>query len=153
MPAALFTAFPLLMLWLPACSAEKTDQPGTGGPTVGGIRAGGGEGPFPRGRGKEAAPVARTGGRVAVERAVLSSAGGQDLVHARVDYEGSWVWPRCSLLEGPDVEAARRIIGGREPPRTQGYTRPLWEESVWDAQDTAALAHVERQTDVGVPQS
>jgi hypothetical protein len=40
-------------------------------------------------------PVTRMGGRVAVERAVLTSAGEADLVHARVEYEGSWVWPRC----------------------------------------------------------
>lgn len=76
-------------------------------------------------------PVARTDGRVYVERAVLSSAGDADLVQARVAYRGSWVWPRCSLLEDPDVETIHETIESREPPRAQGYTRPLWEESLW----------------------
>lgn len=116
---------------LSACSSEevhrldKDENPGES------IRAGGG-GPFPRGRGVEAVPVARTGGRVSIERAVLSSAGEADLVHVRVEYEGSWVWPRCSLLEKPDVEAVRETIRSREPPRSEGYTRGLWEESLWD---------------------
>ena len=129
-PASLFTAFALLVLWLPGCSAEETDRRDTGGPTVESIRAGGG-GPFPRGRGGEAAPIARTGGRVAVERTVLSSAGERDLVYARVEYEGSWNWPRCSLLEAPDVAAVRGTIEDREVPRAQGYTRVLWEEGLW----------------------
>jgi hypothetical protein len=68
---------------------------------------------------------------VAVERAVLSSAGDADLVQARVGYRGSWIWPRCSLLEGPDVEAVRETIVRREPPLEEGFTRVLWEESLW----------------------
>jgi hypothetical protein len=75
--------------------------------------------------------IARTGGRVSVERAVLSSAGEADLVHVRVEYEGSWVWPRCSLLEGSNAETVRRTIETRDPPTAQGYTKPLWEESLW----------------------
>ncbi len=29
------------------------------------------------------------------------------------------------------MEAVRRAIESREPPREQGFTRPLWEESLW----------------------
>ena len=68
---------------------------------------------------------------MAVERAVLSSAGETDLVHARVEYGDAWVWPQCSLLEGPDVEAVRGIIGSRQPPKDEGFTRTLWGESLW----------------------
>jgi hypothetical protein len=74
---------------------------------------------------------------VSIERAVLSSAGDADVVHARVEYGGSWVWPRCSLLEGPDVEAVRETIGSREPPRSEGYTSGLWEESLWNERESS----------------
>ena len=73
---------------------------------------------------------------MSVERAVLSSAGETDLIQARVGYEGSWVWPRCSLLEGRDVAAVRRTVESREPPRAQGYTKVLWEESLWDEHES-----------------
>lgn len=112
-----------------ACSSEEARRPDRNEAPEESVRVGGG--PFPHGRGVEAVPVARSGGRVSVERAVLSSAGDADLIHARVEYGGSWIWPRCSLLEGPDAEAVRGIIESREPPRSQGYTRPLWEESLW----------------------
>lgn len=75
--------------------------------------------------------VAGTGGRVAIDRAVLSSAGEADHVHVRVEYGGSWVWPRCSLLEGPAVETVLGTIGRGEPPRAEGFTRGLWVESLW----------------------
>ena len=29
------------------------------------------------------------------------------------------------------MEAVRRAIESREPPREQGFTGPLWEESLW----------------------
>lgn len=119
---ALFVGFSLC-----ACSAEVVDRPDRGENPREGIRVGGG--PLPRGG--EAMTIARTGGRVSVERAVLSSAGEADLVHVRVEYEGSWVWPRCSLLEGSNAETVRRTIETREPPTAQGYTKPLWEESLW----------------------
>lgn len=73
---------------------------------------------------------------MAVERAVLSSAGDADLVHVRVEYRGSWVWPRCSLLEGPDVEAVRETTDGQEPPRSEGFARGLWEESLWEEHES-----------------
>jgi hypothetical protein len=73
---------------------------------------------------------------MSVERAVLSSVGAADLIHVRVGYEGSWVWPRCSLLEGLGVQAVRKAIGSREPPRDEGYTRPLWEESLWQKHES-----------------
>ncbi|HWS81946.1 MAG TPA: hypothetical protein VN178_13075 [Rubrobacter sp.] len=117
----LFVVFSLF-----ACSPEEVHRPDRDENPEESIRVGGG--PFPGG---EARTIARTGGRVSVERAVLSFAGEADLIHARVEYEGSWVWPRCSLLEGPDVETVRRTIETREPPTAQGYTKPLWEESLW----------------------
>lgn len=123
--ASFFVAFALL-----ACSAEEASVPNRDENPGEDVRAGDG-GSFSRGRGGEAVPAARAGGRVAVERAVLSSAGDADLVQARVEYSGSWIWPRCSLLEGPDVEAVRKTIDRREPPVKEGYTRPLWEESLW----------------------
>lgn len=127
--ASLLTAFSLL-----ACSSEEAHRPDKDKNPEESIHAdGGGLSPG----GGEGTPVARTGGRVAVERAVLSSAGEADLVHVRVEYGGSWVWPRCSLLEGPDVEAARRTIGSREPPRDEGYTRGLWEESLWSEHESS----------------
>jgi hypothetical protein len=109
--------------------SNKDENPGEG------IRVGGG-GPIPGGRAGEAVPVARTGGRLVVERAMLSSAGNTDLIQARVEYGGSWVWPRCSLLEGPDVEVVRGIVDSQEPPRAQGFTRRLWEESLWDEHES-----------------
>jgi len=112
-----------------ACSPEKVHRPDNDEDPGEGIRASD-VGPFPCDRGVEAVPVARTDGRVYVERAVLSSAGDADLVQARVGCPGSWVWPRCSLLEGPDVEAIHETIESRKLPRAQGYTRPLWEESL-----------------------
>lgn len=121
---ALFVVFSLF-----ACSPEVVDRPDRGENPKEGIRVVGGGGPLPRGG--EAMTIARTGGRVSVERAVLSSAGEADLVHVRVEYEGSWVWPRCSLLEGSNAETVRRTIETREPPTAQGYTKPLWEESLW----------------------
>jgi hypothetical protein len=126
---SLFLAFSLL-----ACSSEEARQPDRNEAPEEGVRVGGG--PFPRGRGGEAVPVARTGGRVSVERAVLSSGGDADLIQARVEYGGTWVWPRCSLVEGPDTEAVRGISENREPPRSAGYTRPLWEESLWDEHES-----------------
>lgn len=126
-PVLLLTAFSLL-----ACSAEEDRQEAYTGENRGeSIRVGGG-GPFSRGRGGKGEPVARTGGSVAVGRAVLSSAGDADLIHARVEYGGLGVWPRCSLLEGPALEAVRGTIDRREPPRAEGFTRGLWEESLWD---------------------
>jgi hypothetical protein len=122
---SLFLAFFVL-----ACSSEEARRPARNEAPEESIQVGDG-GLFPRDHGVEAVPVARTGGRVSVERAVLSSAGEADLVQARVEYGGSWVWPRCSLLEGPDVGIVRGIIENREPPRSEGYTRPLWEESLW----------------------
>lgn len=73
---------------------------------------------------------------MAVERAILSSAGDAYLVQARIGYRGSWMWPRCSLLEGPDVEAVRGTIVSREPPKAEGYTRVLWEESLWEEHES-----------------
>jgi hypothetical protein len=29
------------------------------------------------------------------------------------------------------VETVRRTIGSREPPRDEGFTKELWEESLW----------------------
>ncbi len=126
MLTSFLAAFSLL-----ACSPEEVHRPDKNGNPGEGIRAVGG-GPFPRGRAAEAVPVARTEGRVSVERAVLSSAGDTDLIQARVEYGGSWVWPRCSLVEGPDAEAVRETVDNREPPRSEGFTRVVWEESVWD---------------------
>ena len=126
---SLFLAFFVL-----ACSSEEASQPDGNGTPKESIRVGGE--PFLRGRGGDAVPVARTGGRVSIERAVLSSAGDADLVQARVEYKGAWAWPRCSLVEGPDTEAVRRIIENREPPRSRGYTRPLWEEGLWDEHES-----------------
>jgi hypothetical protein len=128
---SLFASFSLL-----ACSPEEARRPDQVGYSGDSIRTGGG-GPFPRGRVEGAVSVARTGGRVSVERAVLSSAGEADLVLARVDYEGSWVWPRCSLLEGPDVEAVRETVGSREPPMDEGFTKVLWEESLWSERESS----------------
>lgn len=125
----------LAALSLLACSTEEGRRPVEEDAAERGGRAGGG-GPFPRGRGGEEAPVASTGGSVAVGRAVLSSAGDADLIHARVEYRGSWIWPRCSLLEGPDAEAVRGTIERREPPRGEGFTRPLWEESLWEEHES-----------------
>ena len=121
----------LAMFSFLACSPEQGRRPDTDENPEEGIRAGGGE-TLSRGRRVGAVPVARTGGRVSVERAVLSSAGEAGLVQARVGYRGSWVWPRCSLLEGPSVEVVRRTIESRKPPRAEGYTKVLWEESLWD---------------------
>jgi hypothetical protein len=108
--ASLFLAFSLL-----ACSSKEARQPDRSEAPEESVRVGGG--PFPRGRGGKAVPVARTGDRVAVERAVLSSAGDADLIQARAEYKGTWVWPRCTLPEGPDTEAVRGIIENRERPR------------------------------------
>lgn len=118
----------LTMFSLLACSSEQDGRPDTDEIPAESIRAAGGR--FPTG-GAEGEPVARTEGSVDVERAVPSSAGEADLVHARVEYGGAWVWPQCSLLEGPDVEAVRGIIGSRLPPKDEGFTRTLWEESLW----------------------
>lgn len=131
---AALLALCLAMFSFLACSPEEARQPDMDESPGEGIRVGGG-GPFPRGRGG-GEPVARTRGRVAIDRAVLNSAGDADLIHVRVECRSSWVWPRCSLLEGPAVETVRGTIGRRDPPRAEGFTRSLWTESLWAAHES-----------------
>lgn len=131
MLTSLLAAFSFL-----ACYAGEGRQPDEGGNGGASIHVEGG-GPFPRGHAGIGEPGARTGGHVAVERAVLSSAGDADLIHTRVEYQGSWIWPQCSLLESPDVEAVRRTISRRVPPRDEGFTRGLWRESLWDGHESS----------------
>lgn len=115
---AAFAAFAALLF--PACSSEEAHRADRGeagergAPTAGGASLPG-----------EAV------GRVVVEGAVLSSAGERRLIHVRVRYEGPGMWPRCSLVEGPDVEAVRETIERRDPPRAEGWTSELWQESLW----------------------
>ena len=61
----------------------------------------------------------------------------------RVECSGSGFWPRCSLLEGPDVNAVRGTIARRDPPRDEGFTRSLWTESLWSAHE---LSWADRRT-------
>ena len=125
---AAFAAFAVLVV--PACSSEETPRADRGEPRErGGPVAG--DGPSPGGAVRYVSTSGGTAGRVAIEGAVLSSAGDRGLIHVQVRYGGPGVWPRCSLVEGPDVEAVQRTIEHRDPPRNEGWTRELWTEGLW----------------------
>ena len=118
----------LLVFTLDACSLEDThrsdreEAPQRSTPVAGKASS--------PGVGEEET-VKETKGYIVIERTILTSAGESDVIHAMVDYGGSWVWPRCSLLEGPSVDAVRRTIKRQSVPKAQGFTRVLWTESLW----------------------
>jgi hypothetical protein len=118
----------LLVFTLHACSLEGTHRSDREGDPQRSTPVAG-EAPSP-GFGEEET-MKETKGYIAIERTILSSAGESHVIHAMVDYGGSWVWPRCYLLEGPSVDAVRRTIKRQNVPMTAGFTRVLWTESLW----------------------
>lgn len=132
---SLVLALCLVVSSLTACSSKEAPQPNQVDRSQRDAPVAVAEGGKTLGSGGTERPVAGSRKHVSIKRAMLSSAGEEDLIHVWVGYRGSEIWPRCSLLEGEAVDKVRRTIR-RNPPSAEGWTKSLWVESLWSDQQS-----------------